>query len=102
MFVSISRFRQNPEEIYSVTSRQIPFPTSYTLALVAEARALLERINRPRCVYHKAGVFLADIVADAERQQSMLLQIAGDWLKRLTEAVDKINRKNDRCLVRPL
>jgi DNA polymerase V len=103
VFVSTSRFRLNPEEVYSgAASWRLPFPTSYTPALVAAARSLLERVYKPGLVYHKAGVFLTDIVAEAERQQSLLLRMDGEHRLRLMEAVDRINRKNGRHTVRPL
>jgi DNA polymerase V len=103
VFVSTSRFRQNPGEVYSAAaSWQLPFPTSYTPALVAAARELLGRVYKARFIYHKAGVFLTDIVADIERQQSLLLRIDDERRMRLMEAVDNINRKHGRHAVRPL
>ena len=103
VFISTSRFRYNPEEIYSAAaSLRLPFPTSYTPALVAAARELLERIYKAGFIYHKAGVFLTDIVADAERQQSLMLRMDGERHLRLMEAVDRINRRHGRHTVRPL
>jgi DNA polymerase V len=103
VFISTSRFRQNPDEIYSsAASCQLPFPTSYTPAIVAAAQALLERIYKPGFVYHKAGVFLTDIVADTERQQSILMGIDNERRVRLMQAVDQINKKYGSYKVRPL
>jgi len=103
VFVSTSRFQQNPKEVYSgAASWQLPFPTSYTPAIIAAARELLARIYKPGFIYHKAGVFLTDIVADAERQQSLLLRIDDERRIRLMEAIDGINRKYGRHMVRPL
>jgi DNA polymerase V len=103
MFISTSRFRQNPDEVYSAAaSWQLPFPTSYTPALIATAQALLERIYKPGFAYHKAGIFLSDIVADAERQQSILAGIDDDRRVSVMRAVDGINRKHGRHTVRPL
>jgi len=103
VFVSTSRFRLNPEEIYSAAaSWRLPFHTSYTPALVAAARELLERVYKSGFVYHKAGVLLTDIVADSERQQSLVLRMDGERHLRLMEAVDRINRKHGRYTVRTL
>lgn len=103
IFVSASRFRQNSEEIYSTAaSWRLHFPTSYTLALVASARDLLERIYKAGFIYHKAGVFLTDIVADTERQQSLLHRIDDERRLRLMDAVDRINRRHGRHTLRPL
>jgi len=103
VFVSTSRFRQNPEEIYSAAaSIRLPFPTSYTPAIVTAAKALLERVFRRGYVYHKAGVFLTDIVLDSERQQSLTDGIDGEQRLRLMEVVDHINRKHGRHTIRTL
>ena len=103
MFISTSRFRQNPDEVYSAAaSWQLPFPTSYTPALISAAQAQLGRIYKPGFVYHKAGIFLSDIVADAERQQSILAGIDDDRRVRVMRAVDEINRRHGRHTVRPL
>ena len=103
VFISTSRFRQNPEEIYSAAvSWQLPYPTSYTPVITAAARGLLERVYKPGFVYHKAGLFLADIVADAERQQNILVGIDDCRRMSLMEAVDRINRRYGRHTVRPL
>lgn len=94
VFISTSRFRQNPDEIYSAAaSWQLSYPTSYTAAIIATAQMLLDRIYKPGFIYHKAGLFLTDIVADTERQQSILDGIDNERRMRLMQAVDKINRK---------
>ena len=103
VFISTSRFRQNPEEVYSgAASLQLPFPTNYTPGLISAAQSLLERVYRPGFVYHKAGVFLADIVPESERQQSALAGIDDDRRLRAMYAVDAINRRHGRYTVRPL
>jgi DNA polymerase V len=75
---------------------------AYTPALVAAARELLGRVYKPGFVYRKAGVFLTDIMADAEQQQSMLVRIDDERRARLMEAVDGINCRHGRHIVRPL
>jgi DNA polymerase V len=103
VFISTSRFRQNPDEVYSAAaSWQLPFPTSYTPALINAAQSLLERVYKPGFVYHKAGIFLSDIVPDTERQQSILAGIDDDRRVRVMRAVDEINRRHGRYTVRPL
>jgi DNA polymerase V len=103
VFISTSRFRQSPEEVYSAAaSWQLPFPTSYTPALINAAHSLLGRVYKPGFVYHKAGIFLSDIVPDTERQQSVLADIDDDRRVRVMRAVDEINRRHGRYTVRPL
>jgi DNA polymerase V len=99
----MSRFRQNPEEVYSgAASWRLPFPTSYTSAMVSAARELLGRIYKAGFVYHKAGVMLTDIVPEAERQQNLMHWVDGDRRLRLMGAVDSINRRHGRRTVLPL
>jgi DNA polymerase V len=100
--LSHRKLSHNLNEIYAAASWQLPFPTSYTPAIAAAARELLERVYKPGFVYHKEGVFLTDIVADSERQQSLLLRIDDERRMRLMEAVDRINRMHGRHTVRPL
>jgi DNA polymerase V len=47
-------------------------------------------------------VFLTDIVADAERQQSILSEIGDERRVRAMRAADDINRRHGRYTVRPL
>jgi DNA polymerase V len=47
-------------------------------------------------------MFLSDIVADTERQQSVLAGIDDDRRVSVMRAVDEINRKHGRYTVRPL
>jgi DNA polymerase V len=103
VFISTSRFRANPEEIYSAaTSFRLPLPTSFTPAIVEAAKSLLERIYKPGFPYHKAGVFLTDIMPGDETQQSLMLSVNSEKQLRLMEAVDGINKKHGRHAVRPL
>lgn len=103
VFISTSRFRANPEEIYSAaTSWRLPAPTSYTPALVEASRRLLTRIYKPGYIYSKAGIFLTDIVPDCEMQQSAFERPYSRQQMQLMDAVDQINRKHGRHTVRPL
>ena len=103
VFISTSRFRSNPEEIYSAaTSWQMPAPTSYTPALIEAARQLLPRIYKPGYIYSKAGIFLTDIVSDNELQQSAFEHVDSARQMQLMEAVDQINREHGRNTIRPL
>jgi DNA polymerase V len=102
-FISTSRFKANPEEIFSAaTSFRLPYPTAFTPALVAAAQTLLEKIYKPGFVYHKCGIFLTDIVPDTEVQKSILLDVDQAQQMRLMEAVDHINKRYGRYTIRPL
>jgi DNA polymerase V len=103
VFISTSRFRQNPEEIYSASaSWRLVLPTSHPSALVSAALPLLERVYKPGFVYHKAGVFLTNITPDTVKQQSFLERVNDEKEARLMDAVDRINRKFGHHTIRPL
>lgn len=102
-FISTSRFRQNPGEVYSgAASLRLPFPTNYTPGLISAAQSLLERVYKPGFVYHKAGIFLSDIVPESERQQSVFEGVDDERRLRAMYAADAINRRHGRYTVRPL
>jgi len=103
VFISTSRFRQDPREIYSAASSlRLPYPTSYTPALMTATQSLLRRVYKPGFSYHKAGIFLSDIVADTERQQSILAEIDDERRARVMRVVDQINRRHGSRTMRPL
>ena len=103
VFISTSRFRQNPDEIYSASaSWRLVLPTSHPSALVKAALPLLEHVYKPGFVYHKAGIFLTDIAPATGKQQSFLERVDDEKEACLMEAVDRINRKYGRFTIRPL
>src|SRR6185295_4379777 len=103
VFISTSIFKQNPDEMYSASaSWQLPFPTSYPAGLAQAAQALVARVYKAGFSYHKAGVFLTDIVKDSQRQQSLLVPLETERQVRLMEAVDRLNKRYGRHMLRPL
>ena len=103
VLVSTSRFLSRPEEMYSSSaSLRLAEPTSFTADLVAAAKLLLGRIYKPGFEYRKAGILLAYIVPQGERQQSFLLRADAVKRDRAMAAVDEINRRHGRHTLRPL
>ncbi|MDT5155830.1 MAG: polymerase [Acidobacteriota bacterium] len=103
VFISTSRFHTRPEEIYSASaSMRLVEPTFFTADLVSAAKLLVERIYKPGFQYRKAGIYLADIVPQRERQQSFLLHADAEKRERVMAAVDEINRRHGRHTLRPL
>ena len=103
VFISTSSFKQNPDDMYSASaSWQLPFPTSYPAGLAEAARALVAQVYKAGFSYHKAGVFLTDIVRDTQRQQSLLVPMESERHERLMEAIDRLNRRYGRHTLRPL
>lgn len=62
----------------------------------------MEKIYKPGFIYHKAGVLIADIVPETERQQSVLAGVDDERRVRVMRAVDEINRRHGKKAVRPL
>lgn len=89
--------------MYSASaSWQLPFTTSYPAGLAQAAQGLVARVYKPGFSYHKAGVFLTDIVKDTQRQQSLLVPLETERQVRLMEAVDQLNKRYGPHTLRPL
>ncbi len=103
VFISTSRFRLNPDEIFSTSaSRQMMFPTSYTPAIIETAQTLLEQIYKPGYEYRKAGIFLSDITFDNAKQQSFFLKVDDKKQTEIMKAVDQVNKRFGQHTLRPL
>ncbi len=102
VFISTSKFRNNPREIYSNSAAlQMPMPTDFTPFLLENASALLEKIYKPGYEYRKAGIFLNNITTSNAKQRTFLLDVDDEKQTRLMQAMDKINRRHGRSTVRP-
>jgi DNA polymerase V len=80
-------------------SRVVPLaaPTADTRALVAAARAGLNRIYKPGLDYAKAGVILLDLSRAAQRQPDLFADAsADDRSQALMATLDQINRRFGR------
>lgn len=99
VFIETNRFRDE-ENFYgnSITVRS-PFPTSSTLELVNYAVAGLKMIFLENKNYKRAGVVLMDFV-DANEYQPDLFLNSNPKHKKLMEAIDTLNNKHGKRLVR--
>ncbi|MBK1621315.1 DNA polymerase V subunit UmuC [Lamprobacter modestohalophilus] len=80
-------------------SRVVPLaaPTADTRALVAAARAGLNRLYKPGPAYAKAGVILLDLSRAAERQPDLFADSSADDRSQVLMAtLDQINRRFGR------
>jgi DNA polymerase V len=103
VFVSTSRFRQNPNEMYSSAASCRPLaPSSFAPDLIKAACQLLEEIYKPGFEYRKTGVLLTDIVPDKGKQASFLLNVNDGKQQSVMRAVDQINHRFGRNSIRPL
>ncbi len=57
---------------------------------------------RPGYVYHKAGIYLDDIVPAESAQGTLLAKVDHAKQRRLMEAIDSINQRHGRATIRPL
>lgn len=99
VFVETNRFRD--EDVFYANNAvvKLPFPTSSTLELSHFAIIGLRQIFRDNKNYKRAGVTLMDFV-DANEYQPDLFLNANPKHKALMAAIDKLNKKYDKQLVR--
>jgi DNA polymerase V len=87
---------------YSPTAcRELLTPTSYTPTLVEEADTVLRKIYRPGYQFVKAGIFLTGLTSeDSNVQLHLFKPVARDKQRSLMEAIDRLNNRYGRNLVR--
>lgn len=83
------RYEYKPatQSLYTI----MPYATSLTNRLIAQAMPLVEGLYRKGSKYQKAGVLLSDIVPDDAVQFSLFQQPAGRYDKKLMNTIDNIN-----------
>ncbi|MCK9310542.1 MAG: DUF4113 domain-containing protein, partial [Candidatus Cloacimonetes bacterium] len=94
VFLSTNRFKEGAQYNNSLSTTLFP-PTAYTPELIRTALSLLEELYLPGFEYKKAGVMLADIIAEADVPLSFIEDCyLDDKRKDLMDIVDKLNRKH--------
>lgn len=95
VFIKTSRFEDGPRYA-NRTHQGLNQPTDSTHVLASAAVDCLQSLYRDGYRYHKAGVFLHDLVPREAVQRSMLQAEANPRDEQLMEAVDEINREHGR------
>ncbi|MDI9605458.1 MAG: Y-family DNA polymerase [Bacteroidota bacterium] len=99
VFIETNRFRDETNFYANRITVKSPFPTSSTLELVNYAVAGLKAIFLENREYKRAGVVLMDFV-DANEYQPDLFLNSNPKHKKLMEAIDTLNNKHGKRLVR--
>lgn len=99
VFLSTNRFKEGPQYNNSLSTTLFP-PTAYTPDMIKIALALLEELYLPGFEYKKAGVMLADIIAEGDVPLNFIeTNYLDDKRKELMDIVDKLNRKHGQDTV---
>jgi DNA polymerase V len=99
VFLSTNRFKEGPQYNNSLSTTLFP-PTAYTPDMIKIALALLEELYLPGFEYKKAGVMLADIMAEGDVPLNFIeTNYLDDKRKELMDIVDKLNRKHGQDTV---
>ncbi len=99
VFIETNRFRDETNFYANRITVKSPFPTSSTLELVNYAVTGLKMIFLENRDYKRAGVVLMDFV-DANEYQPDLFLNSNPKHKKLMEAIDTLNSKHGKRLVR--
>ena len=104
VFLHTNRHKPELPQYFPAAGRELLSPTAFTPELVGEAMRILEGIFRLGFQYTKAGVLCLGLVADEERQGSLLQPVDRETerkQKRLMAAADQLNLWYGRGTVRP-
>lgn len=99
VFIETNRFNEKEDFYANSVLVKLPFPTSSSLELTHFAVDALRKIFKENKHYKRAGVILMDFV-DANLYQPSLFFNSNPKHKSLMEAIDKLNNKHGKILVR--
>ncbi len=100
VFITTNRFGTDCLQYSNAATVEMAYPTDSTQELKEQAFNLLKRIFRPNYLYKKAGVMLTALIPASPLTARMYDDEKWQRQRRLTEAVDAINRKLGRDTVR--
>lgn len=93
VFVTTSRFIEN--RYFNSHTTHFPVATNNSMELVETAAVSIDRIYRNGYEYKKAGVLLHELVEENHVQGDLFDTTDRDRTKRLMQAIDRINAKED-------
>lgn len=100
VFLEHNAFDPQAPQCSGALTRKLEVPTNLTGELMQHADAMVRALWRPGGRWKKAGVTLLGLVDDRSQQQSFLDRIDRDKAKAVAAAVDAINAKHGRAVVR--
>ncbi len=92
VFAGTDRFGA-AEQYSAAATLRLPVPSDITPELVAHARRGVEQIYRGGFLYKKAGVTLLELVPAAPAQGGLFDGLDRPRARRVSEAVDRINKR---------
>ena len=94
VFIHTNAFREDLLQYYNFQEAKLLTPSNATVTIVQAATDVLKQIFRQGYQYKKAGVIVMGISADSPIQQDLFGISAEQMqkLRRLDEAIDRINR----------
>ena len=99
LFIKTNIHKETRTQYSKSIDIKLPFPTSSTLELIEFAVEGLTSIFKENLHYKRAGVTLSDFV-DADQHQLSLFFNSNPKHEKLMQAVDEINQKYHRNLIR--
>ena len=96
MTINTNAFREDLAQYWNFQETRLITPTNSTISIVQAASDVLRGIFREGYQYKKAGVIVMGITPDSPLQQDLFDLNAEQIqkMRRLDEAVDRINRMN--------
>lgn len=99
LFIQTNFYKDSHAQYANDIEIKLPFPTSSTLELVDYAVMGLQSIFKENMYYKRAGVTLSDFV-DSNQYQPSLFFNSNPRHKSLMKAVDSINHKYNKNMIR--
>lgn len=99
VFAATNRFQDDAVQQFGNVVIPFPEPTSSTLHIVRAARNAIDDIYASGFGYKKAGVIATDIVPVEGVSVSMFNNAEDQRHRRLMQAIDSINRNDDRSRI---
>jgi DNA polymerase V len=100
VFVNNNRFDPRAPDCSGALTHNLSLPTDLTPEFLAAADRMTRHLWRPGGRWKKAGVLLLELVDECARQESFLDPIDRKRLRSLVGAMDAINEKHGRSVVR--
>jgi DNA polymerase V len=93
VFLSTNGFRKDQAQDSRSGTVHLAAPTNHTPTLLAVAQRLAQRLYQPGYAYHRAGVYLLDLVPDTH-QQLALFDVPPETVERQRKAMTVLDQVN--------
>jgi len=94
VFLTTNPFSEKQPQYSAGAQAELISPTNHTPELITCALRLLRQIYRPNHQYKKTGIFVSELVAEADRQRDFFEDVSLiERHKQLDSVIDQLNRK---------